>query len=228
VNFSADPEDGLFWMTFEDLCKYFFSVNVSIQHCLSILGNGNRQHSHRIARSSWNDYRTPFMLELFPSVASSESLLLRTDRLPGQAFRVSVPIYIVTVSSDNTIVYASVHQRDHRDHVDGVAGPSRYIDLGLTVLRINKTATSLSYEYVDAVVPSVDRQVQTEELELSRGDYMFVPTSSGSLLLWDYVDKIENEQLLLQPLLPLVEQGQGGDVLLSHQLEELLEGLFDR
>lgn len=90
----------------------------------------------------------------------------------------STSVYIVTVTDDNTDLYACVHQPDKT-----TLGAASYIDIGVTLLQ-QTTAASDSFAPAFAAVASsgntVERQNQLEALALPAGTYYLVTTSTGA------------------------------------------------
>jgi hypothetical protein len=230
VNFCSNAQDGLFWMAFEDLCKYFFSINVSLQHS-SVL-------DERQLGGDWFDQRLPFTfdLERVPlhlQAARKQSSLLQSAELGSECFNVHTRMFLITAAVE-TRAYFSIHQQDRRDQGSDCRGQhssqlngNAYLDIGVTVLKID--SVSCSYEFVGAAATSVDRQNQTSELILQPGRYLCIPTTSGGAFIKQYAEALvaASKQIDKEPI-RLVSKGAQGTIKLSQQMEETLEHLFQR
>jgi len=90
---------------------------------------------------------------------------------------VEAPMYVMVLEQPVEEAFFSVHQRDIR-----CLDAQPYIDFGVTVMRYNPAAGGGGgggYELVAATGNSADRQNQTEGIQLSAGQYLVVPTSTG-------------------------------------------------
>ena len=90
--------------------------------------------------------------------------------------RVSCPSYLLTLSSDTDHVFVSIHQKDCRSK-----SGRPYIDIGVTVLQVDPSS-EFGLRVVASTGSTCDRQVQTNSLSLSAGQYVIVPTSTGCKL----------------------------------------------
>lgn len=151
VNFNLDSigDDGTFWMSFSDLCRYFYSINV----CMASHNKMRWIEQRRRSCFVFNDSFTG-NLQAFPPKESEDML--------------RPPMYILTVN-DISKVFVSVHQQDVRD-----LNAPPYVDIGVTVLKLS---SDFSFELVGSGGVVVERQVQVELL-LSPGHYIIVPTTT--------------------------------------------------
>ena len=152
VNFNLDSidDDGTFWMSFIDLCRYFYSINI----CMASSHNEKKWIEQR-RRSCFvfNDRYTDNSQALPPQ--DSENML-------------KPPMYVLTVK-DHSKVFVSVHQQDMRD-----LNAPPYVDIGVTVLKLSQ---DYSFELVGSSGVVVERQAQAE-MSLSPGNYIIVPITT--------------------------------------------------
>lgn len=162
VDFS-DADDGVFWMSFEDVLQHFASINV----CLVRHPGLNRQ--------PWTDARRVFHYDLEEVAATAEQTATSTAK-PHEvfAYRVVAPMFLLQVS-DRCQCVATVHQQDTR-----CEGAAPYIDIGVSLLRADPTYGTFSL--VTGSGNSTDRQHGTDEVTLEPGRYLVVPTTSGAKL----------------------------------------------
>mmetsp|Transcript_5084 Transcript_5084/g.14399 ORF Transcript_5084/g.14399 Transcript_5084/m.14399 type:complete len:841 (-) Transcript_5084:62-2584(-) len=79
-------------------------------------------------------------------------------------------MYVLSITQA-TRVFLSVHQEDTR-----CANAKPYLDIGVTVMRIQPDYT---YELVGSSGNTAERQNQTDEVFLTEGQYLVVPTTTG-------------------------------------------------
>lgn len=174
-------DDGIFWMSFEDVVKHFFSINV----CLVRHPEFNKK--------PWKDARRPFHFDL-EEVLVDEPTTSDTARI--HAYRVLTPCYVLTVAEKGFVV-ATVHQQDTRC----VDSPP-YIDIGVAILQVDPTYGT--FKLVAGAGNSADRQNQTEELELEAGKYLVIPTTSGGKLRQQIESTRKERNTVANPSKPMV------------------------
>lgn len=164
LNYTLDVMDGTFWISFNDFLQFFIFFEV----CMV------RQHH---LQNSWTEERCRLWISLVPPpLLTSDSELNFPLPLLGDIPRrvSSMFIYRVTGKSP-TEVYFSLHQSNKlRSTRDG----SPYIDIGVTVLRIEPNGT---FTFACSSGLAVERQVQTSAF-LEPGLYIVVPMTSGTKL----------------------------------------------
>lgn len=95
---------------------------------------------------------------------------------------------------ETTKIFIGLHQEDER--IQGVIQRRPFIDVGLTILRVNEDETLTLVEYNQF---SRERQVEIEA-ELAPGKYIVVPRTSGALMIKP------NEEWEKKPKTPLLSK----------------------
>lgn len=215
VDFST-ADDGIFWMSFEDVLKHFSSINV----CLVRRAGLNR--------NPWQDARRRFQFDLeevaHPEGSGAEATIAERAH-EVFAYRVVAPMFLLTVTERCTAV-ATVHQQDTR-----CANSLPYIDIGVSILKTD--ANYGTFTLVQGSGNSADRQNQTDETVLEPGKYLVVPTTSGGKLKQSIeaqrLAQLQAGQLTNRPRVPLTQPGQkNGEVDFSSAVIAAYTELFQR
>eukprot|EP01034_Spumella_vulgaris_P026750 gene26750-33376_t len=158
-------DDGSFWMSFEDMLRFFYSVNV----CMT---------RRKGRKRPWIEDRRKFTFDYSTRHTSEEVV--------SDGKRVTCPHFTLSVTAPGTFI-VSVHQEDVR-----CAKARPYIDFGVSVLKLTKEIdpqsqkSKTTYNYVTGTGSTVERQNQTDEVQLEVGEYLVVPTSTGIKLREHY------------------------------------------
>lgn len=163
----TNADDGVFWMSFEDVLKHFVSINV----CLVRHPGLNRY--------PWTDVRCLFHYDLEEVSSSSDDAVSSSTSAVGKShevfgYRVVNPMFLMQVS-DKCQCVATVHQQDTR-----IEGALPYIDIGVSILKADPTYGT--FTLVAGSGNCTDRQHGTEEITLEPGKYLVIPTTSGAKL----------------------------------------------
>lgn len=111
--------DGAFWITFDDFTDFFTHVNVCMVRQPETEPHGN-------ARKPWEESRERFKFTMEEGVDGKE---------------VTAPAFLLTLTERSEHVYVGIHQQATR-----CVGASEYIDVGITVLKVNsKIREQLTY-----------------------------------------------------------------------------------
>jgi hypothetical protein len=196
----VDDDDGIFWMSFDDLMKNFSSVNV----CM-VRVNG-------IHPSPWYETRKQFYFELInnnkdnffasslPPDTTSSDVITSTNTISQPKFSLTDSTCIssffqLAVNEDNVKMYFTLHQQDKR-----CLDSPPYIDMGFIILLVKKphrnegeySLKKEDYELVyDLGWKLNSRQNQSEEVLLNKGQYLIIPFSTGCKLKQYYEENPE-------------------------------------
>ena len=169
-------------MSFEDLLRYFYCVNITFIRppCPPEKGLvGKTIIESEIPR--WFESRRSMTY----TITGGE----RGERREGEALAdgeadaenelcVNTPYYVLTLLQPSEYTYVSVHQKIIENLY---ATP--YIDFGIIVLRIVPSMSPKGvYQLITATGNINERQNQTDALSLEAGQYLIIPTSTGSSL----------------------------------------------
>jgi hypothetical protein len=194
-------DDGIFWMSFDDLIYYFSSVNV----CM-VRVNG-------IHPCPWKETRKQFYFELINNkndnffassgvspVTHSPDAVTTTTTMSQKTFSLNdftciSSFFQLHVNEDNMTMIFTLHQQDERC----VSNPS-YIDMGFMILKV-KTSHPIpneyslkreDYELMYGIGWKLNaRQNQSDEVILNKGQYLIIPFSTGCKLKQYYEEHSE-------------------------------------
>ena len=168
-------DDGIFFMSFEDVVREFVGINI----CLI-------RHKSQTKVAPWKEERKKFeykfksdgicilYFKLLPNILIFVCIYMYKT-LDGHGVE-SVPLFRLVVSEPNAELFAIVHQPDKRR-----IGTPVYFDIGVTIL---KEVGTKKYEVMASSGNAVDRQHQLEcnPGTLGAGTYIVVPTSTGCIV----------------------------------------------
>lgn len=157
----VNADDGTFWMSFEDMMKYFVSLTV----CMSRFPGLNKK--------PWKESRRKFFFD-FDRITSDQLDHLPDENTIVDEFRILCPMYQLTLSEKSTVV-VTIHQEDIR-----CQDAKPYIDIGVSILKTDPIYGT--FQLITGTGNSADRQNATEDIELDAGKYLIVPTTSGCKL----------------------------------------------
>jgi Ca2+-binding EF-hand superfamily protein len=166
----VNADDGVFWMSFQDLIIYFSDINI----CMA-----TAHTSH-----PWKEERRQFYFELerqHSAAAAAPSSPANLSFKTSDLYKVKSNFFRFTVAKKGSFIL-TFHQQDKR-----IQGIPDYLDLGFIVLK--KVSGSLGYEYVFGKGIKIERQNQSEETELDAGEYVIIPFSTGCKLRQYYEDR---------------------------------------
>ena len=180
MNYTLDVLDGTFWIAFVDFLKYFVCFEV----CLV------RQPQHQ---RPWTEVRRKLWVSLLPSPRIESASAAGDSAVSYSSFSCSssphlwrdsaleiprrIPcMFILHVTSQTpTEMYFSAHQPYK---VRSESNGSLYIDIGVTVLRIELDGT---FSFVCSSGLAVERQIQASAI-VEPGLYIVIPMTSGTKL----------------------------------------------
>lgn len=154
----AIVDDGTFWMSFDDFCKYFYSSNI----CMIGSWVEQRRRTSFVFSNSIDQANAPHFVPPMYVLSVARAGKVRTFFFSSYASS----LIVFTCPK----VFLSLHQEDMRDYC---APP--YVDIGLTVLRI---LPDFTFDLVASSGICVERQVQVEAT-LPAGKYLVVVVTSG-------------------------------------------------
>jgi hypothetical protein len=166
----VNADDGVFWMSFQDLIVYFSDVNI----CMAT------------AHSScpWKEERRQFYFELEKQrtvTAAAPSSPANLSFKTSDQYKMKSSFFRFTVARKGSFIL-TLHQQDKR-----IQGTPDYLDLGFIVLK--RVSGPLGYEFVFSTGFKIKRQNQSEETELEAGEYVIIPFSTGCKLRQYYEDR---------------------------------------
>jgi Ca2+-binding EF-hand superfamily protein len=154
-------DDGIFWMSFDDVIKYFSSINI----CMVRYPGLNKK--------PWKEIRKKLTFD-FDRITADQLDSLPDENMIIDEYRVLCPMFLLNLQERGTVV-VSIHQQDNRCS-DSVP----YIDIGVSILKTDPIYGT--FQLVTGSGNSADRQHQTDDIELDAGKYLIIPTTSGCKL----------------------------------------------
>ncbi len=183
-----DCNDGMFWIQFSDLCRYFDEITICmIRHpqykpYMSNPSSTPFQPWHVQRRKFYFDFDIVLLCDGKDEVETH----IRPDKhgvVPCQP-EPMCPVYELVVEEDGEFIF-SIHQEDQR-----IINAKPYMDIGLIVYqRIEHTIThnqdkTMSYRYECLGVMQgkleAKRQRSTDLVTLSKGYYLVVPKANSN------------------------------------------------
>ena len=169
-----NKDDGLFWMCYEDFVKYFHSVSVCmVRH-------------PRYSRQPWQVIRKPFFFDLDPvvstTVTASNEFATYLGKSNNPKHTVFHRLFKLHVNVPKADFVFTIHQQDTR-----CVDTKPYIDIAIAVLKANPYRFG-KFEFVTGAGLSVERHNQTEVVTLEAGEYVIVPLTTGSQLLYQSIN----------------------------------------
>mmetsp|Transcript_16055 Transcript_16055/g.17391 ORF Transcript_16055/g.17391 Transcript_16055/m.17391 type:complete len:757 (-) Transcript_16055:897-3167(-) len=155
-------DDGIFWMSFEDVIKHFSSINICL---LRYPG---------LHKKPWKELRKKFSFDFDRITADQLDSLPGDENMIIDEFRILCSMFLLTLHERSTII-VSIHQQDKR-----CQDSQPYIDIGVTILKTDPIYGT--FQLVTGSGNSADRQQQTDDIELEPGKYLIIPTTSGCKL----------------------------------------------
>ena len=146
----TQSDDGMFWMSYDDMIERYESISVCMCRTPGIHPN------------PWKELRKKsyFMYDFGNYSASPFSMM---SIKPKQT----------------TSAVVSIHQTDSRHE-----GSAPYIDIGVTILKVNSASNPVTYDYVASSGCTVSRQAAVEVPLLEKGcSYVVVPICTGGKFL---------------------------------------------
>jgi Ca2+-binding EF-hand superfamily protein len=148
-------------MSFDDLIKYFSSLNVAF---IRYPGLNKRP---------WKENRKRFSFD-FDRVTADQLESIPDENMIVDEFRILCPMYVLSLQ-ERGVVVLSIHQQDLR-----CSEAMPYIDIGITILKTDPIYGT--FQLVTGSGNSADRQNATDDVELDPGKYLVIPTTSGCKL----------------------------------------------
>ena len=172
--------DGLFWMSYEDLCRYCVRTTVCFTR--------HEKYSNIQPFVPWNIQRRKFYFDFDFVVPPCEQIgnLHRHNYVQMQEPR--RPVYELDVEEDGDFIF-SIHQTDRR-----IYGAQPYMDIGLVVYMHDETqiargSTGFGHKFKRFIATKLapERQLCTDQTFLRRGHYLIVPCATGNELFQSWL-----------------------------------------
>lgn len=204
-------DDGLFWMSFSDLCLHFNSLSVCfVKH-------------KAYTNKPWKVQRRKFFFDFdlvdkrHGKAFSQGEDVEKEDFL----FKVRNPLYKLCVEDEGEFCF-TVHQQDTR-----CRDAPTPIDIGVAVVQKDHSRPG-KYHLVAGTGISADRQNQLEPMRLSAGEYLVVPMTSGCKLRQELTERLgEGERKTEEATrVQLVEKDANGVTHFSSAVHGALKELF--
>ena len=182
-----NEDDNSFWLCYEDVLKYFCTVNINFMRppcplpvkegtIIGIPGStevcdwfvSRKSMTFTITEGEGEREREGEENGVREGIREGEGAVVNDSC-------VLAPYYVLTLLQPSEHVYVSLHQQS-----DSSLNGKPYIDFGVTILRIVPSMSRKgSYQLVTATGNVFRRQNQTESLSLPSGQYLIIPTSTG-------------------------------------------------
>mmetsp|Transcript_6717 Transcript_6717/g.11290 ORF Transcript_6717/g.11290 Transcript_6717/m.11290 type:complete len:845 (-) Transcript_6717:102-2636(-) len=196
----SQEDDGMFWMSFEDMLKNFYAINV----CMV-------RHEGYHPRP-WIEHRSRFHYDY------------DLDELTPESHRVNVPMFMVDVEAHGEFI-VSIHQTDRRCH-----GAKEYMDVGVTVMKADPTYGTFTFVAGTGNSVERQNSSEIFELDAGKYMIVPTTTGIKlkEYLIKQRDDPANAARNAAAAMTPLVVENDDGEMVFTEPVIQAYSELFDR